>query len=340
MLIGRTLSPGARIAAVLVLLALALTNLGWIIRDLNEAGRIVDVLWLWTGQPARADNGLWASSALDPQLLMVYVVSAAVVPRSGSTRGVVGTLGLLTVLLRLPRLWDSRVNVWPLEPGLATRVDVTTYGTLLLGLVLLVLALTARRDTASAAGRPDAEASGGTGTGPGGPPARPRRWRARVAGVLALALAGVATAWEVHWSVELSGDSYWDQVWGDRYLFFPLLGSPPGWIRWATLLLLLAVAGTALARAAVARPLGMTVAGLVAMGHLLTLVGLVRADYLQHLGSADTETHLTFWTSLTGLPCALLVLVLLLAREAQPPPPSPAGERWAGREDLAPLGER
>ncbi|MCF6526358.1 hypothetical protein [Streptomyces sp. JJ36] len=335
----RTLAPGARVFGGVVLSVLAVLSLGWIIRDFTKAHEITDVWWMWCGLMARAEGGVWVTSWLDPLLVIVY--AAAVVPalRSSSAAGVLAATGLLTVVLRAPSLWNLHADwLQGVEAGLRTKTLLTAVGAVVLGGALLVAAAAGRRPFGSDA--PSADPGERT-------PARPTTG----AGVTALLLLGAAgaglAAWEIHWWQRFGSELYGQRVTGERTLL-TLLAAPGGWTSWALAALALGAGVCAVARASFARPLGLTVAGLLLGNGVLGVAAAVEQRLFPHFSELDTRLQLDLLTDagylLTGA-VVLLTLALGAERPAEPTAPlaggpgapqgfgepwGPPGEPWPG----------
>src|SRR5438105_10179544 len=102
------LSAGARGTAALLCVLMALTDIGWIIRDLNIAQHPADVWWIWLGEVRRpGEFTAWGTSALDPLLVLGALAAAAAALRAASSiaSGALLALASATALLRLPLLW-------------------------------------------------------------------------------------------------------------------------------------------------------------------------------------------------------------------------------------------
>ncbi|HCA85641.1 MAG TPA: hypothetical protein DEQ61_09200, partial [Streptomyces sp.] len=114
----RTLTRAARLTGAAVCLLLALSGLGWILRDLSVAREPVHVWWLWAGMPGRPGRGLvWATSLNDLFLCCVQFAAALAVLRSRAAAGALVAVGAVTVALRVPSLWIIREEWLPAAGG-------------------------------------------------------------------------------------------------------------------------------------------------------------------------------------------------------------------------------
>ncbi|MEV5969261.1 hypothetical protein [Streptomyces sp. NPDC051921] len=243
-----TVTRTARLTGAALCAALALVIVVWLLRDLAVLGPSTELLWSWAGDHGFRLHAGVATSLVDPLLLVAYVTTALTALRSSLAGPALAVTGLTTLALRLPGLWASGVEEL-----------VTALLSLALGGALVVTA---------AAGRSDDRT--GPGEGPDVPPAPPGHDPARTgpvvtAGILC-ALAGLVwAAWELRRATLLPGDHTVSRFTGGRSLLLPALAVPPGWLNAVLVLLLLAAAGSAFARAGHARPLGL-LAGLLLAG--------------------------------------------------------------------------
>lgn len=312
---GQTLARGARVFGAVGLLLLAFISLGWIIRDFSEADEITDVWWMWTGLASRADSGLWASSPLDPILLIVYVVAAAVTIRSSSAAGILTATGVLTVALRLPSLWNLNADwMQGVDDGLKSKALFSAFGAVALGVALVIAAL---------AGRRPADTGGGYGypsmTDPADePPGRPATGPAMAAFLLLGASAVAGIAWEIDAWNRMGWDAYERTLTGERTLL-SLLAAPGSWAAWTLAALALAGAIAAASRATFARPLGLVAGGMLLGTGVLFLSLAVKEELLEHFFDLDTRVQLSVTTQFFYTATGLAVLIAL-AQRAQPAP--------------------
>ena len=269
------LTRGARGIGALACLLLALLSAGWIARDLSVAVRPGDVWWTWLGQAHRPrEFTAWATSALDPLLLLgalaaaVAAVRTAVAPAVAA--GALAAVAAVTVLSRVPLLWVLGAGwLQGLDGALTGRARLTAIGQLAAAAVLLVVLAAGRRPGGVRRARPGggaralpvaAYAAYGVvhaaphhGTDPAAP-GRPRRGPATATALL-LAAAGLAVAaWEVHWRRQLGWDTYRKGLLGDASVFRALLQPPVHWQAAALALFALGAAVAALRRAPWAGP--------------------------------------------------------------------------------------
>ena len=339
------LRPGARAAGAVLLAALAALDLAWIVRDFEKATAVADAWWMWSGLIFRAQDGIWASSFVEPTLLVLYTVCAVTAAVSSAAGSLFVSTGVLTILLRVPTLWNLNAS-WVqsgVSDGLRTKVLVSAIAMLVVGAALIVLGAVGRRPV-----HDGTEAAGGT-DGAGGaedgeadtaelgdhdgdsarprvhapthstrdePPARPTRIGGAVACALLAAAAAALAAWEIHSATEQGWALYSNHFTGDRALA-TLLAVPESWYGWALTLLALWAAAAALARVPHSRPLGMTVSGpLLGLG-LFHLSFAAKSGLLGNLAHLSTRDQLWICTALLEVVAALGVLSALAPRNAE-----------------------
>lgn len=319
----RTLRPGARSAGAVLLAVLALLDLAWIGRDFSQAADVTDAWWMWSGLIFRAQDGIWASSFVEPTLLVVYTVCTVTVVVSSAARGVMVAAGVLTILLRVPTLWNLHAS-WVqagVSDGLRLGVLFSTIGMLVLASALIVLAAAGRRRT-PAGSRGDAPDPGADGDTPAAgeadgrdePPARPTRAGGTAAGALLALAAAVLLCWEIHSAVQQGWELYSQHFTGDRALA-TLLAVPESWYGCALALTALYAAGAAFARAPHARPFGMTASGpLLGLG-LFRLSFAAKSGLVGEFGRLAARDQLWLGTALFEVLAALGVLFALAARQ-------------------------
>lgn len=323
----RVLTRGARGLGALTCLLLALLSAGWIVRDLAVAQHGADVWWAWFGAAHRPrESTAWATSVLDP-LLVLGALAAAVAALRGAVTGSVAGGALLSVaaataLLRTPLVWTlSEGWLRGLDGGLIWRARLTALMQLALAFVLIVV-VTAARQTSGRMGRhtrqqvrglPEVAASayGVVHTAPygvdPGRPGRPHKGAAVTVAVL-LGTAGLAVAgWEIHWRSQLGGDRYLKGLLGDASVFRALLQPPVHWHAVALALLALGAATAALRRASWARPAATGAAALL-LAH-----GAVVLAYAAHAGEAGRFAALPVETLLELATAAFVTLAGLVA---------------------------
>ncbi|MEU2722350.1 hypothetical protein [Streptomyces smyrnaeus] len=304
----RTLARGARAFGALLTAALALISLAWIIRDFTQAREVVDVWWNWAGLPARAEDGVWVTSFLEPTLLLLYSVAAVTAFRSSSSAAILTCTGLLTVAVRTPGLWNLNADwMQGVSDGLLSKVLFSTIAAVVIGAALIVTAVVGHRTAPSLS----------SGYGYGGPsrsdpadepPAGPTRGGA-VAAFLLLGSGGVVlAAWEIRAWNQYGWDRYEQTLTGERAIV-RLLDAPSGWVLWAVVLLCLVTAVAALAGVPFSRPLGLiTTAPLLGIGLFAVAFG-IKTELFEHFGDLGFEAQLRVLTSafevVTG--CAVLL---------------------------------
>ncbi|WP_070014525.1 hypothetical protein [Streptomyces nanshensis] len=350
------LRPGARAAGAVLLAALAALDLAWIVRDFDKATAVADAWWMWSGLIFRAQDGIWASSFVEPTLLVLYTVCAVTAAVSSAAGSLFVSTGVLTILLRVPTLWNLNAS-WVqsgVSDGLRTKVLVSAIAMLVVGAALIVLGAVGRRPvhdgteaadgTDGAGGADGASAADGAGAADGGadsaelgdhdgdfarprghapahstrdePPARPTRIGGAVACALLAAAAAALAAWEIHSATEQGWALYSNHFTGDRALA-TLLAVPESWYGWALTLLALWAAAAALARVPHSRPLGMTVSGpLLGLG-LFHLSFAAKSGLLGDLAHLSTRDQLWICTALLEVVAALGVLSALAPRNAE-----------------------
>ncbi|MFD8547990.1 hypothetical protein [Streptomyces sp. NPDC059649] len=336
------LTNGMRRTTTWLCLLLALTGAGWIVRDLVVAGQAADLWRHWSGAAVRPGRGtVWATSALDPLLVLGALGAAAVVRRRASApavaAGALCSLAAGVVLLRLPVLWTPAADRLPgADDGLLTWAWATAAAQFVAAALLRGVAAGAVRRRGHP-GRPGgrrtdalpevASSAYGVvhavpyGADPG-PAGRPYKGPAALAGVL-LGAAGLAlTAREIHHWVRLGGPAYGRRLTGGTGAVRALLEPPADWETAVLAVLALAAATAAFRRAARARPAA------VAAGALLTVHGVVALALAGRAGTFGRLAVLPAGTQL-GLGAAALAatagpLALIAAARPGLPPPAAA----------------
>ncbi|GGK26917.1 hypothetical protein GCM10011583_68650 [Streptomyces camponoticapitis] len=310
---------GARITGAVLCAALAVVAAAWIVRDLRVADRPVDLWWHWADQGAAVAAAPPATSLLDPVLLVVYAVVAVASVRSAVAASALFAAGVLTLAVRLPGLWvlgsswmDGRAS-----DELRTRALLCAFGVLGAGVALLVTAVAGRRPPDSAYGLR---------------PTRPTQGVSVAAFLLLGAAAGIWAAWEVYWGQRLGLDAYLDRLTGESVLM-PLLGTPPGWLNAAIVLLCAVAAGGTLFHTPFSRPLGMTAAALLVGVGGAALAASLRYEQLSRFGELATIEQLPLASLLFGLGAGCLTLFALARRgESDVPGAGPYGPAFGPPE--------
>ncbi|MFF5974221.1 hypothetical protein ACFY7C_22125 [Streptomyces sp. NPDC012769] len=300
-----TVTRTARLTGAALCAALALVIVVWLLRDLAAFGPTTELLWYWAGDHRFRSARSTATTLVDALLILVYAATAVAAVRSPLAASAFAVTGLTTLALRLHGLWTSGVEVL-----------LTTLLTLALAAGLVVTAAAGRRDDG-----PDTRvgAAPGTGTGAGiaEAPGRPRTGPAVAAGVLCATAALLWAGWELRWATLLPADYTVSRFTGGRGLMLPALAVPPAWLNTVLVLLLLAAAVSAFARARPTRPLGL-VAGLllagVGAGGAAAVLRPNRHTYTAEQGLYSVAYDLgCFFSLLAGL-----AVLVLLARSGHP----------------------
>lgn len=328
----RTLARGGRISGALVLAVLTLFSLGWIIWDFVEAGRVTDVWSMWQGSRPRASNGQWATTWMEPALLVIYPVCAVTALRSTSAAGILGSAGVLTVVLRLPGLWTLNADwIKSQDEGLKGMALFSVIAMLLLGVALVVVAVAGRRPVA--AEQPYAQGAFGTPQGapqvPAGMeagPAHPVRGGAILAFATLVLLSFVIIAWDVYALLELEWETYSRGFTGGPGMT-SLFEVPASWWGAGLVLMALTAAFAALADAPLSRPLGMIAAAPMIAQGFLYLTGAV--PHLGGFGYMDTPLQLMIVTMLLQLVGGIAVIGGLSRRDDGESYYEPEAPAWA-----------
>ncbi|WP_139151383.1 hypothetical protein [Streptomyces sp. WMMB 322] len=304
----RTLTPGARRAGVALLAALAALDLAWIVRDFGQAADVTDAWWMWSGLIFRAQDGIWATSFVEPTLLVLCTVCAVTAAVSSAASGILASAGALTILLRVPTLWNLNAS-WVqggVSDGLRIMVLVSVITMLVAGAALIVLAVAGRR--------PVRTGSGSTRSTRDEPPARPTPAGGVAAGLLLAAVAAVLVSWEIHAAGKQGWELYSGHFTGDRSLA-TLLAVPESWYGCALALVTLCGSVAAFARSPHSRPLGMTVSGPLLGLALFRLSFAAKAGLLTGFGELGARDQLWLATAVFEILAALGTLLALAARD-------------------------
>ncbi|MGK4907488.1 hypothetical protein [Streptomyces albus] len=317
----RTLARGARVFGSLLLAALALLSLVWIVRDFTKAGEVVDVWWNWTGLVARAEDGVWVTSFLEPMLLLLYAVTAVTAYRSSSSAAILACTGVLTVVVRAPGLWNLGADWMQGVPdGLLSQVLFSTIAAVIIGVVLVVTAVSGRRPAQLA--DPSAFGYGFPSDTAPPSPAGPTKGGAVAAFLLLGSSGAIMAAWEIRGMQQLGWDRYERLLTGERAIV-RLLDSPVSWMQWAVIVLALVAGIAALSGAPFSRPLGLIMtAPLLAFGVFAIAYG-VKTDLFEHFGDLGIEAQLHVLTSLFQVVAGAAVLLALARGEQHAPRPLP-----------------
>ncbi|MEU4891313.1 hypothetical protein AB0B12_03000 [Streptomyces sp. NPDC044780] len=304
---GRILNSGARVFGALVCAVLGLISLAWIIRDLDKADEASHLWWTWSGLPFRAVGGVFGSSLLDLVLLLVYAVVGITALRSPAAAGALGAVAAVTVAVRLPSLWNLNSDwLQGIPDDLKTRANLTAWAQVVLGGLLLAVVAAARRPA-------DLAPPGGLAPPAGRPPGRPSPGAAVTGALFLGAVGAVIAAWQIYWVQDRGWDVYEYALTGEHTL--PTLLSAPGaWTAWTAVALCLAAAGAALARAPLARPLGMTAAALVVGTGISETSLYLKLEYVEHLDDLPTVGVLSVLSGFFNVIAGLIALLALARR--------------------------
>ncbi|KAA6214194.1 hypothetical protein CP973_34280 [Streptomyces albofaciens JCM 4342] len=269
---------------------------------------------MWAGEPVRPHGPpTWATTLLDPLLLLGYLcVAAAVLRRAPSAPCALTAMAAVTLLFRLPllrTLGGERLS-GP-EPGVREWVLITAGAALLLSVLLLIAASAGRHGT-------------------GRPPGRLRLGPAVSAALLLVGAGLVLAGRQAYWIRELGWPLYWADVIGSTGTFRSLLQPPPNWYLLSLVLLALVSAVGVAQRAVSVRPLGMLTAALLLAHGAAGLAAEQRAGLLGRLSTLPASRQLEVASS-AFIALAGLVALAVLARavdgrrsrgpEAGPVPP-------------------
>ncbi|MFD4095739.1 hypothetical protein ACFWQ9_24890 [Streptomyces albidoflavus] len=309
------LGRGGCVAGSVVSSLLAAVVLGWVIRDLTVGGP-EGLWWHWAGQAA--GYGLRRSAYTtgeDVLLLVLYAVVAVKVMRSASAAVLLAATGALTVALRLPATVGlvQAADGGDLFGGPHPGALATTAGSVLGGLVLIVLAAAGRRPA-----------------GPREAAVPPGRAVAAWAGALLLLGGAVVVAWQVYAGGNLGWERYAAIFFGTGRPQSSVLLGAPGWQTAALACLTLAAGVVCLRRGPGARALGVPAALLLAGTQALTLSAYLQGSVYEQLPLLDTSSQLALVTPPVLCLLGLVVLALLVPRPApgQPGPYGPGPAPW------------
>lgn len=320
----KNLAKGARVFGAVLLSVLTLLNLAWIARDFREANEITDVFWLWSWHAPRASDGVWATSFVEPTLLVLYAIAAVTVARSSAAGGLLISTGVLTIALRVPGLWHLNAD-WRqgIEADLKNLALCSTVAMVVLGGALLVTAVAGRRPLgAGTLGPPHAAWPPAPADEP---PAQPTRGGGVLGLVLLTAAGATGVAWQIYHLRQHGWDVYSKALTGERTVI-TLLETPISWREWTVALLALAAAGTCLSRAPLARPFGMTAAAALLGTGVFMVVGYWKADTFEQFADLVLADQLMVATAVLSIVLGVGTLLALAPRgETGHPPEYPGG---------------
>jgi hypothetical protein len=243
---GLALARPARRVGAAVCGVLAAIEAGWVIQDIGVVGG--RGLWqVWAGLAVPLGGAPLNTSVVDAALIGLYI-GAAVAAFRAVAAGAFIAVGVVTLALRAPAVlilggqWDGALDI-------RGRLVLTAGGEVLGAVVLLATVVRGRRMM------------------PGREPSPPKPAAGVLAGLLLLVVAGMMGTWQFSRMAGLDGGAqppgfFWRTVTGG-YLVNSLLGTPFGWLGWATTGLATAAAVTAMARMPWARPMGIAVGWLL-----------------------------------------------------------------------------
>ncbi|MFE6663489.1 hypothetical protein ACFVFH_07965 [Streptomyces sp. NPDC057697] len=306
------LTRGARITGAVLCAVLALIVAGWLVRDIRAADDLGALWRYWAGYYDLRRPTMPVTSAYDGVLLVVYLLAAVAALRSSAAATVLVATGAVTIVLRLPGLWnigESRMDD-RFTDDLRTRALLCSFAALAAGLALII---TAGAGRGPARDRPER------------PPARPGQGAGVTAFVFLGAAGAVVAAWEIKQAVRLP-ELYPDWIVGGDRVAQGLIDPPPGWFSAFLILLCLFAGVSALPRAAHARPFGLIAGALLLAGGVLGVARTAHYELLDHFGDLRVESQLNvltwFFEVIAG---ALVLLVLAGPGPEEPPAPSDPG---------------
>ncbi|MFF3944112.1 hypothetical protein ACFYYN_04770 [Streptomyces sp. NPDC001902] len=236
--------------------ALAAAEAAWLGQDLVQF-RAEGAVRVWAGLAVPVGGAPLVTSTVDLLLLGLYVAAAVASLKPGGV-GVLGAAAVLTLALRTPTAYLLAPSSGGSPPGLQGALLVTAGGQIAGALVLLVVVRRTGEDA----------------------PAPPRPAAGVLAGMLLLVVALITGVLEFSRrsdpAVPLPPGFFWRTV-GGGYLVDSQLGAPYEWLVWATAGLAAAAGLAAFVRAPFARPLGICVAGLLAVT-AVPVIGTSRID--------------------------------------------------------------
>ncbi|WP_424861921.1 hypothetical protein [Streptomyces sp. MMS24-I29] len=294
------LTRGARTTGAVLCALLALIVAGWIVRDLGAVDGPGHLLRYWTGYEDARLPEVPTTSIDDLVLFVMYLVVALTVMRVSVAASALVATGVLTLALRLPGLWN--IGTSPMDgmysDELRTRALVCAFVVIAVAVALII--------TAGAGRRPPADFSEQVPIRPG-----------QGAGVLTFLLLGASAAtiaaWQIRTVVRFP-EIFSDWYLGGEQASHGLIDPPLGWAGAVNALLCLFAGGSALGRAAYARPFGLIAAGLLLPGAAGALIRSLDQGVLGHFGELPTESQLLVLSWTFEAIAALVVLIALAVR--------------------------
>ncbi|MCX5109596.1 hypothetical protein OOK13_13820 [Streptomyces sp. NBC_00378] len=295
---------------------LALIVAGWVVRDVRAADGIERLWHYWAGYRDAQITLNPATSPYDVVLFAVYVAAAVASLRSSVAAATLVATGVLTIVVRLPGLWnigEPRMDGRFVD-DLRTRALLCAFASLAAGIALIITAAAGRRCPAAGRRAPhdfseDAPARPGQGAG--------------VIAFLCLGAAGAVTiAWEIRQAVRIPY-IYPDWFLGGDKIFQGLTDPPPGWFTAVLALLCLFAGVSGLPRAVHARPFGLIAAALLLGGGGVGVARSVHEELLEHFADLPVEAQLTVATGFFEVFVGVVVLLALARPGPAAPPPLP-----------------
>ncbi|MFF3953352.1 hypothetical protein ACFYY1_09090 [Streptomyces sp. NPDC001890] len=303
------LTRGARVTGAVLCAALASIVAGWVVRDVRAADGIERLWHYWAAYRDAQMTLSPATSPYDVVLFVVYVAAAVASLRSSVAGPALVATGVLTIVVRLPGLWnigEPRMDGRFVD-DLRTRALLCAFASLAAGIALIITAAAGRR-----APHDFSESA----------PARPGQG-AGVVAFLCLGAAGAVTiAWEIRQAVRIPY-IYPDWFLGGDKVFQGLTDPPPGWFTAVLALLCLFAGVSGLPRAVHARPFGLIAAALLLGGGGVGVARSVHEELLEHFADLPVEAQLTVATGFFEVFVGVVVLLALARPGPAVPPPLP-----------------
>jgi hypothetical protein len=271
----------------------------WLGQDLVQF-RVEGAVRVWSGLGVPVGGAPLVTSTVDLLLLGLYAAGVVAAFRPGGV-GVLGAAAVVTLALRTPAAYLLAPASGGSPPGLQGGLLVTAGGQVLGALVLLFVVRRTGEDA----------------------PAPPRPAAGALAGLLLLVVALITGILEFSRQADpaaLLPPGYFWRTAEDGYLVDSQLGAPYEWLVWATAGLAAAAGLAGLARAPFARPLGISVAGLLAM----TAVPVIGTSRIDAPGADDFAAAFAVG--------AALVVTLLLVPGDLTEGGGPSGDPYADAE--------
>ncbi|MFF3729599.1 hypothetical protein ACFYXM_04515 [Streptomyces sp. NPDC002476] len=294
------LTRGARITGAVLCALLAVIVAGWIVRDLGAVGGPGRLLRHWTGYENAHLPEMPTTSIDDLVLFVVYLVVALTVMRVSVAASALVATGVLTLALRLPGLWN--IGTSPMDgmfsDELRTRALICAFVAIAMAVALIITAGAGRRPPAGFSERV---------------PIRPGQGAGVLTFLLLGASAAINAAWEIRTMARLP-ELFPDWYLGGEQVSHGLIDPPLGWAGAVVVLLCLFAGGSALGRAAYARPFGLIAAGILLPGAAGAVIRSLDQGMLGYFGELPTESQLLVLSWTFEAIAALVVLIALAVR--------------------------